>query len=69
MVIPKKKIEDALHIAISTVYEMDIFLSWNYRHLANFDKERKILSINLLQGYIKPFKMITPMEVIYEEEE
>jgi predicted nucleic acid-binding protein len=67
-IIPKKKMEDALHLAIGTVGEIDIFLSWNYRHLANINKERKITSINLLEGYTKGFRIITPMEVIYEED-
>lgn len=67
-IIPEKKIEDALHIAIATVNEVDILLSWNHRHLANVDKERKVMAFNMLEGYTKPFKIITPMEVIYEEE-
>lgn len=67
-IIPRKKLEDALHLAICTVEEIDIFLSWNYRHLANINKERKIVSTNLLEGYTKAFKIITPMEVIYEED-
>lgn len=67
-IIPQKKLEDALHLAISTVYEIDVFLSWNYKHLANVNKERKIMSVNMLEGYTKAFKMVTPMEVIYEED-
>ncbi|MBI4723317.1 MAG: hypothetical protein HY769_10070 [Candidatus Stahlbacteria bacterium] len=60
--------EDAMHIAIATINEIDILLSWNYKHLANINKERMILAINLLAGYTKPLRMITPMEVIYEKE-
>lgn len=67
-IIPEKKMEDALHIAICTVFEMDVLLSWNYKHLANVNKERLILSANLLEGYSKQFRMATPMEVMYEEE-
>lgn len=67
-IIPRKKLEDALHLGICTAKEIDIFLSWNYRHLANINKERKIISTNLLEGYTKVFKIITPMEVIYEED-
>jgi len=67
-IIPEKKLEDALHLAISTIFDIDIFLSWNYKHLANVNKERKIMSINLLEGYTKAFKMITPLEVVYEED-
>lgn len=68
-VIPEKKIEDALHIAICTILEIDILLSWNYKHLANINKETKINSVNLLEGFSKTFRMVTPMEVMYEEEE
>jgi hypothetical protein len=32
-IIPAKKVADAEHIGISTVSEMDILLSWNFRHL------------------------------------
>jgi len=67
-IIPERKVEDALHVAIATVSEVDILLSWNHRHLANVNKERKIMALNMLEGYTKPFKIITPMEVIYEEE-
>jgi hypothetical protein len=67
-IIPEKKLEDALHLAISTIFDIDVFLSWNYKHLANVNKERKIMSVNMLEGYTKSFKMVTPMEVVYEED-
>jgi hypothetical protein len=38
----KIKTEDALHIFIYTVDEFDILLSWNYKHLDNFNKENVI---------------------------
>ncbi|HBE04133.1 MAG: hypothetical protein A2096_11230 [Spirochaetes bacterium GWF1_41_5] len=66
-VIPMKKDDDAQHIAFSTYYEMDILLSWNYKHLANVFKKRKIQIINLEEGYDKPLELITPMEVINED--
>ena len=66
--IPKDKLEDAMHIAIATINEIDILLSWNYKHLANINKERIISAINLLAGYTKPLKMVTPMEVVYEKQ-
>jgi predicted nucleic acid-binding protein len=64
-IIPVNKLEDALHIAIATVFEFEILLSWNYKHLANVNKERQILVINVCEGYSKPFRLITPMEVSY----
>ena len=68
-IIPRTKVEDALHIAISTVYEMDVLLSWNYRHLANINRERKILSANIQEGYIKTLRITTPLEVMSDEGE
>ena len=68
-VIPRKKLEDALHIAISTIYEMDVLLSWNYRHLANIPKERKVVSINMQEGYMKPLRITTPLEVMSDDSE
>jgi predicted nucleic acid-binding protein len=38
-IIPERKIEDALHVAYTTYYEIDILLSWNFKHLANIKKE------------------------------
>jgi len=68
-IIPRKKLEDALHIAISTIYEMDVLLSWNYRHLANLTRERKVLSANIQEGYVKTLRIITPLGVIVDEDE
>jgi hypothetical protein len=37
-VIPSKKRDDALHVAVATVAGLELVVSWNHRHLAN---ERK----------------------------
>jgi hypothetical protein len=34
-VLPHKAEADAVHIAVATVHEMDVLLTWNCRHLAN----------------------------------
>jgi hypothetical protein len=63
-IIPRKNIADAFHIAYSTIFEMDILLSWNFKHLANINNERKIIITNRLNGYNYPFRMANPLEVI-----
>jgi len=68
-IISTQNANDALHIACSTFYEMDILLSWNYKHLANVFKKKKIMIANLEEGYDKPLDLITPMEVIQDEKE
>ncbi len=66
-IVPAKKRDDALHIAVSTFHEMDALLSWNYKHLANLSKKEKVRAVNITQGYLKELEMITPLEVIGDE--
>ena len=70
-IIPQKKTADSLHIAYSiaysTIFQMDILLSWNFQHLANVNKEQKILILNKTLGYNYPFRMANPLEVYFEE--
>ena len=66
-IIPKKKIADSLHIAYSVIFQMDILLSWNFQHLANINKEQKIIILNKALGYNYPFRMANPLEVYFEE--
>jgi hypothetical protein len=65
-IIPKKKVADSLHIAYSTIFQMDILLSWNFQHLANVNKEQKIMILNRTLGYNHPFRMANPLEVYFE---
>lgn len=67
-VIPRSKLEDALHIAYAVVFEMDILLSWNFKHLANIKREREVLLANIENGYNYPMRILTPMEVDYEDD-
>src|SRR6266487_84030 len=45
-IIPAKKRLDALHVACCVLYKIDYLVSWNYKHLANVNKEKQILSLN-----------------------
>ena len=66
-VFPANKVEDAVHAAVATVYEMDALISWNLKHLSNLRKMEMINGINMKQGYFKRIELITPMEVCDEE--
>ena len=44
---PQTKLEDAMHAAVATVFEMDALISWNLKHLANFRRMEMINGINL----------------------
>lgn len=62
-IIPPKKLFDALHVAFSVVYKIDYLVSWNFKHLANINRERRIIAKNYELGYIHPLRIITPTEL------
>lgn len=66
-VLPRSKRDDALHAAFATVYEMDVLLSWNYKHLANIQREARIASVNAEYGYRHPLRIVPPLEVLDED--
>ena len=66
-VIPRKKFDDALHIAVCTVHDVDVLVSWNFEHLANVNKERRVLRVNQANGYYHPLRITTPLEVMSSE--
>ena len=65
--IPRRKEEDAQHVAYATLFEMDILLSWNFKHLANINREQKIVLVNMKAGYHYPLRFLAPLELIYEQ--
>lgn len=67
--IPAREIDDALHVAVCTVNEIDVLASWNFRHLANVRRERQIMAVNESCGYVYPLRIVSPEEAIGDEEE
>lgn len=58
--------EDALHIALATVYDVDYLLTWNCRHIANPEIQRGIAAYLEQVGLSLPF-ICTPEELLGEE--
>ena len=42
---------DAYHIALASVNRLDCLISWNFKHIVNFDKIKIFHSINIRLGY------------------
>ncbi|MBI3680697.1 MAG: PIN domain protein [Acidobacteria bacterium] len=57
---------DMLHIAVATVAEADVLVSWNFRHIVRLDRIRLFNSVNLELGY-KPLAIYSPREVVPHE--
>ena len=58
---------DMLHIALATVAEVDVLVSWNFQHIVRLDKIRQFNGINLELGY-KPLAIYSPREVTTYEQ-
>ena len=54
---------DMLHIAIATIVEVDVLVSWNFKHIVRLDKIRLFNAVNLEHGY-KTLSIYSPREVI-----
>ena len=61
-ILPEKFSNDMLHIALATIAEVDILVSWNFKHIVHFDKIRQFNIVNRELGY-KTLAIHSPMEV------
>ena len=62
-VLPANADRDAAHIALATVYELDILLSWNCRHIANAFLQGRLRRLADAAGYTLPV-ICTPEELL-----
>lgn len=61
-ILTPKFYDDGLHIAVATVGEADVLVSWNFKHIVRFDKIRRFNAVNLEFGY-KQLQIFSPREV------
>ncbi|MDZ8093846.1 MAG: hypothetical protein RMZ42_18225 [Nostoc sp. DedQUE05] len=61
--LPPKASNDALHILLATVYGLDYLLTWNCKHMANAQIQRKLSQISSELGYELPV-ICTPYELM-----
>ena len=64
-IISEKFKRDCEHIATATVYNIDVLISWNFKHIVNLNKIKQFNLVNLKEGY-KPLEIRSPKELIYE---
>ena len=55
--------EDALHIAVSTINQVSVLASWNFKHIVNLDRIRLYNAVNLKSGY-SILEIRTPREIL-----
>ncbi|MDR3245092.1 MAG: PIN domain-containing protein [Prevotellaceae bacterium] len=50
-ILGKASENDAYHIALASVNRVDCLISWNFKHIVNFDKIKMFNAINMRFGY------------------
>jgi predicted nucleic acid-binding protein len=67
-VLGEASIGDALHVAAASVAGADLILSWNFKHIVNFNRIRGFNSVNIRMGY-RAMTILSPKEVGDENED
>jgi hypothetical protein len=62
-VLTEKSRDDCRHIALATVNEYDLIISWNFKHFVNIRIIDKIHAVNKLLGY-KEIRIVPPLMLI-----
>ncbi len=66
-VVSSRYATDALHVAVATVTGCEVIVSWNFRHIVNFERIPMYNKINAVNGY-NPIAIYSPLEVLADEE-
>ena len=66
-VVGKTSRSDCFHIAMATIYEVDILVSWNFKHIVNVKRIRGYNAVNMKLGY-KIIDIRSPKEIIYNKD-
>jgi predicted nucleic acid-binding protein len=61
-------LNDAYRIALASVNRLDCLISWNFKHIVNFDKIKLFNSINMRLGYAL-IDIRTPLEFLNYEDD
>ena len=64
--IPKSSAEDAVHISIAAVQEIDFLFTWNFKHINNANTRDRISRVITQQNYLCPV-LCSPEELINEK--
>jgi predicted nucleic acid-binding protein len=66
-ILGKSSENDAYHIALASVNRVDCLVSWNFKHIVNFDKIKMFNAINLRLGY-PLIDIRSPLEFLKDED-
>lgn len=62
-VVGQTSFDDCVHIAMATIHQVDILVSWNFKHIVNVYRIRGYNDINLKNGYSQ-IEIRSPRELV-----
>lgn len=65
-ILTEKFRNDMLHIAVATAHNVDILVSWNFKHIVHYDKIVKFNAVNMEYGF-RQLAILSPREVTTHE--
>lgn len=65
-ILTQKYKNDMVHIALATVNNADILVSWNFKHIVHYDKIAKFNAVNIEYGF-RQLSIHSPREVTTHE--
>ena len=66
-VVGQTSLADCLHIALATIHNANILISWNFKHIVNVVRILGYNSVNLTESY-KQIDIRSPRELLNHEE-
>jgi len=63
-VLPARRMDDARHVACAMAHDLDLLVSWNYRHIANVTKAEAFNAVAVLSGWPGNLAIHTRLEVL-----
>ncbi len=57
---------DALHVAVATVHECSVIVSWNFKYIVNYRRIPLYNAVNTLRGYAE-ISIFSPLEVTQDD--
>lgn len=65
-IVTKKSLADTQHIAVAIIQQVDLMVSWNFKHIVIYNKIRLYNAVNLKYGY-KLLEIRNPRDLIDEK--
>ena len=61
-VFSERYVDDALHVAVASFYEISYLVSWNFEHLVKVRTRRLVKLVNMLEGF-REVEIVSPPEL------